>query len=146
MARKFKEEKEEYSTVKQSALEYRLGKAGKLAFGKTLTRIPDEEPVFEGGAYGQREYVWGIKVDDFNHYRFLTHDEDRLFDKIIEEEFSKEKVLSAQEQKQIALLDEALSRGEMDSKQYLAQKNKIDGRGSKFKKCIDRFRSETHGL
>jgi hypothetical protein len=61
MARKFIEEKEEYYSVKQSTLEYRLGKAGKVAFGKTLTRVPDEEPVFEGGVYGQREYVWAVK-------------------------------------------------------------------------------------
>jgi hypothetical protein len=34
----------------------------------------------------------------------------------------------------------------MESKKYLAEKNKIDGRGSRFKRCIDRFREETRGL
>jgi hypothetical protein len=61
MTRKFIEEKDDYKNMKYNTVEYRLRKAGKVAFGKTLTRVPDEEPVFEGGVYGQREYVWAVK-------------------------------------------------------------------------------------
>lgn len=62
----------------------------KRTLSKILTRLFGE--IKEKGVYGEigsREYVWGIKLDDYNHYRFMTEKESCLFDEIITDFYSR---------------------------------------------------------
>jgi hypothetical protein len=102
MTRKFKTFKEEYSNVNSKSLYYRLSKAGNQAFGKNRVINKIDTPTL--GAYGYREMVWAIKVDDYNHYRYMTKDESKRFDEIVSVLCMKEPEIVKKE----ALLDEML--------------------------------------
>lgn len=105
--------------------------AGRQLFGK-----PTDITSF--GTEGRREYVWGIKIDDYNHYRFMTTDEEKLFDDII----TKLYMVEPDRVKKIALLKEALRNKEIDVDEYFEREDEILGKHS-FKDCIFAFKDET---
>jgi hypothetical protein len=78
MVRKFNNEGYEFSSQKTG--ERRMRKAGEVLFGTTKDLISH-------GEAGTREYVWGIKLTDFNKYRLMTEEEEKLFDSIIKETY-----------------------------------------------------------
>lgn len=105
--------------------------AGKQLFGKTAN-------VMSYGPKGVREYVWGIKIDDFNHYRFMTVEEEQLFNEIIQTKYMKDPDIV----KKTELLKESLKNNEITVDQYFAQEEELQGLYS-FKGCIFAFKEET---
>lgn len=69
---------------------------------------------FSQGEIGRRNYIWAIKLDDFNHYRLLTEEENKRFNKIIASCYmgSPEKI------RQEMLLRDALRDKEITSDEY----------------------------
>lgn len=133
MARKFSKEKEEYKELKESAVIYRLTKAGKLAFGRAGTKEVPKEP----GLYGSRELVWAIKVDHYNTYRYMTLQEMNKFNDIISETYSynQEKI------KEAAALEHEFRTTDMSKETYFFLK---DSRGlDLFGACVKKFNEET---
>lgn len=135
MARKFKAHKAEYADINPKSLYYRLTKAGNQAFGKNRIHTKEEYPAI--GAYGYREMVWAIKVDDYNHYRFMTEEESARLNDIISVLCMKEPEIVLKE----ALLDEMLRDKQIDSDEYLNQKERLTS--VTFKDCISQFKDET---
>ncbi len=66
------------------AVEKRLRKAGIALFGETNLPSYREQEERYSGPYGYKEYCWAIKVSDLNEYRFLTEEEDKMFDILLE--------------------------------------------------------------
>jgi hypothetical protein len=58
---------------------YLLTKSRNKLFGETLDGIKSSAP----GILGVREMVWCIKLKGCNNYRYMTEDEQELFDSII---------------------------------------------------------------
>lgn len=114
----------------QRTAERRLSKVGVELFGVT------KEPMSHGEA-GSREYVWAIKIDDYNHYRLLTPEEEKRFDEIITTCYSS----NADRVKKAALLVSALRAKTINSDEYFEH---IDRLGlNVFQDCIFQFRDET---
>lgn len=100
-------------------------------FGKT-------KDLLSKGPEGTREYIWAIKIDDFNTYRLMTEEEEKLFDDIISS-FYKSKPDKIKER---ALLDKKYFTTENMTKeqyQYEIEKLNLD----LFSKCIAYFRDKT---
>lgn len=108
----------------------RLAKAGVELFGVT-------KEIMSHGDAGSREYMWAIKLDDYNHYRLLTPDEEKRFDDIISAYYSS----NVERVKKAALLTDSLRAKTIDSDEYFEQ---IDRLGlNVFQDCIFQFRNET---
>lgn len=92
---------------------------------------------FSRGEIGRRDYVWGIKLDNYNHYRLLTEEENKRFNKIIASCYmdSPEKI------RQEMLLRDALRDKEITSDEYFEQLDRLGL--DTFKDCIFKFRDET---
>lgn len=109
---------------------YRLAKVGKELFGETKELISH-------GTEGSREYVWAIKVSDYNIYRSLTEQEEKIFDDIIIGCYGTQ----PEKIKRIQLLEDQLRNKEIDSDEYFSQKDRYNL--DTFKDCIFKFREET---
>lgn len=105
--------------------------AGKQLFGETANTM-------SYGPKGVREYVWGIKIDNFNHYRFMTIEEEQLFDNIIQTKYMRD----PDTVKKTELLKESLKNKEISIDEYFEQEEELQGLYS-FKGCIFAFREET---
>lgn len=92
---------------------------------------------FSQGEIGRRNYIWAIKLDDFNHYRLLTEEENKRFNKIIASCYmdSPEKI------RQEMLLRDALRDKEITSDEYFEQLDRLGL--DTFRDCIFKFRDET---
>ena len=84
------------------------------------------------GEIGSREYVWGIKIDNYNHYRFLTEEEDRIFNDIITNFYSH----NPEVVKKAALLNSLYRRHEISQENYLALIAGEDSDYLSFSNCI----------
>ena len=138
MTRKLSHSKKEYEGLSESAIEYRLGKAGHIAFGKTNRRDKETQIMTcYSGVYGSREAIWCIKVDDENRYRALTIEEEQLFNEIISEIYAKE----PEKIKIKAGLEKQLRKKEITTEEYfqIIDDNKLDS----FMDCIFAFRNRT---
>lgn len=82
-------------------------------FGKTR---PEENKT--RGIVGSREYVWAIKINDHNKYRFLTPKEEELFDALIVSVYGK---LDADKVKGAAMLEKMYRESDtMTKEEYFA--------------------------
>ena len=72
------------------------------------------------GLIGSREVVWAIKVNNYNSYRFLTPEEDNIFDLLISKVYGN---LNPKTIKGAALLEKVFENSDMTKEQYLAIKN-----------------------
>lgn len=108
----------------------RLTKAGVELFGKTneLTSI---------GPAGMREYLWAIKLDDYNHYRLMTEGEEKRFDEIIVSCYTAE----LDKVKKAKLLEDQLKKKEIDVDEYFEIQDRLGL--DTFKDCIFKFKEET---
>lgn len=133
VTRDLQHKNEEYADMKYATLYYQLGKAGELTYGKTnLTPCTEFE-----GAYGSRYSVWAIKLDDFNHYRWFTAKEEKMFDEIISCYYGSD----PKKVKQLAILDDAFRKNEITKEEYFQKKDEMDL--DFFAQCILRFRDKT---
>lgn len=115
----------------------------KRTLSKILTRLFGE--IKEKGIYGEigsREYVWGIKLDDYNHYCFMTEKESRLFDEIITDFYSRNPEII----KKAALFADAVNQGEMSAEDYFTIMNSKENEYLSFKKCIMDFNDRTNHI
>lgn len=68
----------DYGNKTFRVIEKRVSRVMKKCFG-VITR---ESPLAQGGI-GVREYVWAVKLEGDNNYRYKTREEDELFKEII---------------------------------------------------------------
>lgn len=66
------------------------------------------------GELGSREYIWAIKLDDLNHYRFITDEENMIFDSIISRYYAER----PEQIKQDELYKDAVFGNEMTPEEY----------------------------
>ena len=109
---------------------YRLAKVGKELFGETKELISH-------GTEGSREYVWAIKLNDYNIYRSLTEKEEKVFDKIITECYGAQ----PEKIKKMQLLEDQLRSKVIDSDEYFELKEKYGL--NTFRDCLYKFQEET---
>ena len=123
---------EEFCDVSVRTMEGRMARAGKKAFGVTI-----EES--SRGIYGSREYVWAIKLYDApNHYRYMTYEEESLFDQILAGFYSS----NPERVKKAALLEEAFKKNEtMTKEEYFKEKERLNL--NVFYDVIKLFKKET---
>lgn len=108
----------------------RLNKSGVELFGKT-------DGLSAAGEIGVREYVWAIKVNDFNQYRFMTEEEEQIFNDIIMSCFSGD----VETIKSLGLLDDMLKNKEIDVDEYFEKKERFGNYN--FQGCLFQFKKET---
>ncbi len=128
---------DEYADYSYGTLIYRMTKAGKDGFGVTAD-------VSSRGIYGSRRYVWAIKCfDRENHYRYLTQEEQELFDSLTTAYYSSnENAHKIQAEK---LLDKAYQEAdEMDKEEYFSLKEELGL--DTFKDVIENFYMHTGHL
>ena len=111
MARKF--EAEGYFDSERTGIR-RLTKVGKELFGTTSELISH-------GEAGVREYVWAIKVNDYNKYRLFTEEEEQRFNEIISTCYAS----NPEKVKKANLLEKTLREGEIDVKDYFETKDRL---------------------
>ena len=104
-------EKEEYQGVKDNTLMKRLSKAGEIGFGKTKEKNSE-------GIYGERNYVWAIKLKGKVHYRRLTAEEDKIFNELISAVYAS----NPEKIKDAALLEEDFKNSNMTKEEYFERK------------------------
>lgn len=126
MARKYMSNNE-YDDLRTA--QRRLGKTGEKLFGKTALKTK--------GIIGMREYVWAIKLDDYNHYRYMSIEEQQILYQIMETYYTvePEKILK------LALLDESLKNKEIEVDEYFNLKERLNL--SSFSECLKQFSMET---
>lgn len=113
-----------------STAKKRISKASLNLFGETKT-------LTSHGTAGSREYLWAIKLDDYNHYRYMTKEEEKRFDDIICTCYA----IKPEQVKQAALLENQLKEKEIDVDEYFELKNRLGL--NTFKDCIFKFKEET---
>ena len=128
MARKFENEGRGFSSP--STGKRRLGAAGKRLFG-------DAKNLTSYGVAGTREYVWAIRIDEFNTHRLMTEEEEKLFDDIISSCFS----ANPDKIKKLKLIEDQLRHKEINSDEYFDIKDKLNL--NLFTDCIFLFKEKT---
>lgn len=115
IVRKLKRDKPEFKDIPEETLYKRMAKAGDRAFGKTADSSSK-------GAYGTRHYIWAIKVDDYNYYRFMTEEEEAVYKKI-RDKYCKDKAEIIEKE---ALLKDAYKNKEISAQEYADKSLEID--------------------
>ena len=108
----------------------RLSKAGEELFGST-------KELLSHGEAGIREYVWAIKVNDYNIYRAMTPEEEKRFDEIISTCYSE----NPEKVRQAGLLQDALRAKEISVDEFFEKQDRLGL--DTFKDCIFKFKDET---
>lgn len=115
-----------FSTAKRH-----MTRAGNLLFGKV-------EGLHGEGIAGARDAVWGIKLDDYNHYRLMTEEEEAKFNEILKTYYSS----NPDKIKQAALLDiEYKNSDSMTKEEYYSKKEMLGL--ELFADCIYKFMEMT---
>ena len=107
IARKYKNE---FENLNDSAIRKQLTKSRNKLFG---------EAVKQSGIMGSRDYVWAIKISDLNQYRFLTEEENKIFDALILAVYGN---TDTEKIKGLMLLDKVFKETDMTKEEYLAIK------------------------
>lgn len=132
MTRKFKK-KTKYQEIEFDTLKYQLTNAALTTFGKTNTIY-----TINRGAYGCRYYVWAIKLDDYNNYRYFTFEEKKMFEALITEYYAG---IGPEEIIQLSLLEEELKEGEITSDEFFKLRERAGL--NFFDQCITKFKEKT---
>lgn len=128
ITRKLKRDKPEFKDVPEETLYRRMSKAGDRAFGKTA----DDS---SKGTHGTRHYIWAIKVDNYNYYRFMTTEEETIY-KRIRDKYCKDRAEIAEKE---ALLKDAYKKREISAEEYAEKSCELDF----FGEVLSEFRAET---
>lgn len=128
MSRKFIREKK--SNTSLDATKRRLSKISKELFG-------NPKDLISYGKAGSREYVWAIKVDDYNGYRLMTPKENDQFNSIISQSYSS----SPEKVKKLKLLEKSLERDEITKDEFFETKERL--KLDPFVDAIFTFRDQT---
>lgn len=127
MSRKYVQEGA-YSNI--STANKRLTKAGTTLFGVTKDLI-------SCGEIGKREYIWAIKINNYNKYRLMTPEEEEIFNNLITTYYNSD----PDKVKKVKLLERALRKKEITSDEYFEQIDmyQLDT----FSECLYRFKEKT---
>ena len=108
---------EEFNDISLDTMRGRMRRAGIKAFGNTI----DED---SKGLYGSRRYVWAIKLyDKPNHYRYMTQEEENIFDQYLSGYYLSE----PQRIKKMASLEEAFKNSSsMTKEEYFKEKDQLN--------------------
>ena len=115
IVRKLKRDKPEFKDISEETLYRRMAKAGDRAFGKTVDSASK-------GTHGTRHYIWAIKVDDYNYYRHMTPEEEKIY-KEIRDKYCKDRAEMIEKE---ALLKDAYKRKEISAQEYADKSLEID--------------------
>ena len=115
IVRKLKRDKPEFKDIPEETLYKRMAKAGDRAFGKTADSTSK-------GTHGTRHYIWAIKVDDYNYYRFMTEEEETVYKKI-RDKYCKDKAEIIEKE---ALLKDAYKKKEISAQEYADKSLEMD--------------------
>lgn len=115
-----------FSTAKRH-----MSRAGNLLFGKV-------ENMHGEGILGSRDAVWGIKLDDYNHYRLMTEEEENEFNEMLKIYYSS----NPEKIKQAALLDVEYKNSDSMTKEEYYNKREMLGL-ELFGDCIYKFMEKT---
>jgi hypothetical protein len=126
---------EDYADYSERQVQRKLTKTKTLLFGRPANSI------FSIGSIGACEIVWAIKLDNFNNYRHLTEEEQKLFDDLCLEWNGSLDPKDIQKQ---ALLDETFRETDMTKEEYIAARAEIMvNKKDFFEEVIEKFRSQT---
>lgn len=128
MARKYEKQLDNA----QSSIRRQLTKSRDRLFGKTNGLKSTQ------GVIGMREYVWAIKVSDYNEYRNLTPEENELFDALIKKVYGN---VEPERAKGAAMLDKLFQNSDMSKEEYfyLKESNGFDF----FHEVLSKFKDVT---
>lgn len=120
----------EYQSVRTAR--YRLGKSKSRLFGN-----PKE--LISSGTSGTSQYLWAIKIDNYNRYRLMSEEEQNILNNIIASIYTSD--TSYEDIKKCALLDDLLRTNEIDVQEYFEQKDQITS--GNFVSCLFQFKEVT---
>lgn len=115
IVRKLKRDKPEFKDIPEETLYRRMAKAGDRAFGKTADSTSK-------GTHGTRHYIWAIKVDDYNYYRHMTPEEEKIY-KEIRDKYCKDRAEIIEKE---ALLKDAYKKKEISAQEYADKSLEMD--------------------
>lgn len=105
----------------ETTVRNRLRKVGIAMFGET--NLPsdqyDEDNERFSGPFGYKEYCWAIKVSDFNEYRYLTEEEDKVFEQLLDSYNISSKDIALKEQIDKEMKDQ-LQQRQITIEEYIA--------------------------
>ena len=107
----------------------RLSKTSNRLFGKAATH--------QSGSLGHKEYVWAIKMSDYNEYRYMTEEEDKIFDEILTAFYT----IPPEKARQLGILEDNLRNKEIDIDEYFKQKDMLEL--NLFSQCLKMFMEQT---
>ena len=119
MVRKLRNEDEYYKSRSEDQVKKKLTKANKALFGYY---DKDNKIQSINGSIGNRKYVFGIQLDQFNRYRKLTPEEDELLNHIINSICGSEAIKNRERM----LLEKEFEETDMSKEDYIALKNRFN--------------------
>lgn len=105
---------------------------------KLFGEIQDKKQLKSQGIAGSREYIWAIKLSNYNEYRFMTEEEEKLFNDITKEVYSK---IEPKQIQQLHLAKEVYNEGGISKQQY--EDYCHDNELNFFENVILRFKEKT---
>lgn len=116
MSRKLQKENAYYAKLSNDSVQRRMRKMNPL-FG-----VYPEGQKETQGKLGSRKWVYAIRLDQYNHYRVLTLEEQKIFRQIVKSVYGTdtEKVM------EMMLLEEAFKQTDMSKEQYLIKKERFE--------------------
>lgn len=125
--RKLKRENKKFAKLSNSWVDKKVERVLMKDFGPK----GDEK----GGTKGYRRTKWAIKVNDFNVYRRMTEEEEKLFKELVGDYFKEKPEIIIRKDE----LEADLKKGYIDKKEYVDEINKKDN----FFSILQEFKSIT---
>lgn len=135
VSRKVQFENEYYAKMDEGKIERKFRKVNKGLFGdfgKGQDKVKEAK-----GKCGSRKWVYAIKIDDYNHYRTLTKEQQDVFRHIVKSVYGNEteKIMESM------LLEEAFKETDMSKEEYLLKRERFDL--DLFPQMLKQFRKQT---
>ena len=127
-----------WGKLSESAVIKSLRNAGIALFGETNLPLYREQEEKHSGPCGYREYCWAIKVNDFNKYRFLTEEENKIFDDLLQSYNISSKDIALKEQVEKEYKRQLVKR-EITIEEYDRKTSNIE----LFPQLLSKFKKET---
>lgn len=127
-----------WGRLSDSMVKKRLRQAGIALFGPTNLPTYRQQEEHYSGPCGYKEYTWAIKLNDFNEYRFLTEEEDKIFDNLLDSYNINSKEMALREQVEKDYKQQLIA-GTLSPKEYVAKTEKIEF----FPQLLSKFKALT---
>lgn len=120
---------QDFKEASLRTIQRRMSNSGKRLFGQTNGAF--------SGLVGNRNYVWAIKRQGYNKYRYLTDEEEKIFNEILSNYYKTE----VEKIKAEAILEYRLEKREIDQDEFFSLKKELNL--NNFVKCLELFRDKT---